>query len=165
MISIKGIEWLEARGLDVELAVRLGVKSLKRNGCEWLEIPYIYRGDRVNAKFRNIEKKEHFQEPDGKKVVYNFDCLLDQSLEDQPLIITEGEWDCMAALQSGYARVISVPDGAPAEIVTDGSVKYSYLDEVLKIISDTKEVIIAADSDGPGNNLLHSTSPGVPMIS
>lgn len=155
-LNHKAEKWLEARTIDTELAVKYGVNSSEKRGGDWIEIPYTMRGERVNTKYRNIVSKEFSQDPDGQKCVWNFDCLRDDSLKNQPLIITEGEMDALAVIQSGYSRVVSVPDGAPAKTIEGNeSKKYSYLEDIFPLLKECKEIIIAADGDQAGANLLH----------
>lgn len=152
-------ELLEARGLDLELLDRLGVESSDRHGADTIAIPYFQDGLAVNHKYRTISGQKQFSQDEGaRKIVYNFDCLLDDSLAGQPLIWTEGEVDAWSALQSGFGRVISVPDGAPAEPLGERSTtKYSYLDSLPKAVRDG-EHILAVDSDGAGTALLADLS-------
>lgn len=159
MLSEEALKVLEGRGIDPEMAAAHGVESLAKNGFEWLKIPFYRNGIVVQNKYRRITgEKRFYQDSDGVKCVWNEDVLLDQSLKDVPLIITEGEMDALAAIQCGFARTISVPDGAPAKQIEGESQKYTYLDYVLDHIRDCREVIIAADGDGPGANLLHDLS-------
>ena len=142
---------LEARGLDVELLVRHGVSSNARRGPDWIEIPYYVAGERVNTKRRTISGDKQFeQDAGGKCVFWNADVINDRSLESQPLIITEGEFDAFAALQAGFDRTVSVPNGAPVNPIGEtASGKYVYLD-VAAGLRDVKEIILATDSDAPG---------------
>lgn len=159
MLDQKLTQWLEARGLDQEIVSRLGVSASQNRGADWIVIPYTRRGETVNRKYRGMDRKEFYQDADGQKIVYNFDCLLDDTIKSMPLVIVEGEPDCWAALQSGYPRCISVPDGAPAVQLGEGAQKkYSYLDDVLALTNDCREIILAVDNDGPGANLLHDLS-------
>lgn len=151
-------EIIEARGIDAELAVKLGVTSSDKGG-DWIEIPYLKGGNLVNRKFRTIAgEKRFYQEAGATKCLWNVDSIHDETLKDEPLIITEGEFDALAAMQAGFQRVVSVPDGAPAEAINDNetSKKYSYLDEVN--FEEVKEIIICADGDPAGANLLHDLS-------
>ncbi len=148
---------LEARGLDVELLERLGVSSSDK-GADWIEIPFIEGGRQVNTKFRTIAGEKRFsQQPGAKKCFWNQDVITDQTLAAQPLIITEGEFDAIAAIQAGFPRSVSVPDGAPAEQQgeDDSGSKYSYVTDAKAILRDVGEIILATDNDGPGINLLN----------
>ena len=160
MIDPKALEILMERGLDEEILSNLGIRSKLRHGGEWVAIPYIYNGQVVNHKYRTISgDKKMGQDKDAKKCFWNFDVLRDETLSEYPLIITEGEFDAIIAIQCGFPRVLSVPDGAPAErIGNSASDKYSYLEDAYKLLESTREIIIAADGDEPGKNLLHDLS-------
>lgn len=144
---------LEERGLDIELLERMCVDSSDRLGPDTIMIPY-FRGDEiVGRKYRTIAGAKKFSQDTGsKQIAYNWNCLADPTLKNEPIIITEGEVDCWSALQAGYARVISVPAGAPAtEVAERASTKYDF---VADIPEDEKTIIIlAVDSDGPGDAL------------
>lgn len=169
MISNRHMEILEARGLDVELADRLGLQSVDRAGGEVLALPFIRSGKTVRRKYRNFDAGEGqarwSQDKGGPKVAFNEDCLRDDDLIGQPLIITEGEFDCIAALQAGQLRTISVPDGAPppgersAEELA-GSAKYDWLAEIKPLLHKDRvsEIILATDGDDNGAALLQDLS-------
>lgn len=151
--------WLESRNLDAEMVTGTGVSEFKKNGQTWIKIPFKYNGETVNHKFRNIEEKAFYQEPDGKKCFYNHDVITDLSLKDLPIIICEGEIDALTAIQCGFVRTISVPDGAPATSVEGDSAKYDYLLECVELLrANAPFVILATDDDKPGKNLLHDLS-------
>jgi len=155
MLTQRQMEILERRGLDVETLVRYGVDGCDR-GPEWIRIPYVYDGEIVNWKYRTIEGEKKFsQEAGAKKCFWNHDVLIDKSLDNQPLIICEGELDALSAIQCGFSRTVSVPDGAPAQEIGGGeTVKYTFLDNAHGL-RDVQAIIIAADGDGPGNNLMN----------
>lgn len=152
---------LDARGLDIELLARLGVSSSDRLGhnADAIAIPYRLDGKVVNHKYRTISGSKRFAQDEGaQKIVYNFDCLTDETLGSHPVIWTEGEVDAWSALQSGYSRVVSVPDGAPPEALGDKvSAKYVFLESLPKAARES-EHILAVDNDGPGTALLHDLS-------
>lgn len=148
---------LENRGIDAETAAKYGVESCDRAG-DWISIPYVLGDQVVNHKFRTLSGEKQFaQDKSAVKTFWNFNAITDPTLADQPLIITEGEFDALAAIQAGYPRSISVPDGAPAEAQgeEDRGVKYSYVVETKGALSGVKEIILCTDGDGPGVNLLN----------
>ena len=148
---------LDARGLDLELLGRLGV-SWSDRGSDWVSIPYLEAGRVVNHKYRTISGEKRFSQDAGaKKCFWNADVIGDATLADQPLIITEGELDAISAIQAGFVRSVSVPDGAPAEVqgADDQGSKYSYVTEARGILKDVKEIILATDNDAPGINLMN----------
>jgi twinkle protein len=148
---------LEARKLNIETLERLGWRSIKtkRDG-EWICIPYKKHGVTVNNKYRRIDGvKEFSQDKDGEKIFYNHE-IIDACLKTgETLVITEGEVDCVTAIQCGY-YAISVPDGAPAKALgKKDTQKYTYLDD---FPAGIKKIIIAVDSDDAGANLLQDLS-------
>lgn len=152
MLNARHQELLEARGLDVELMAQYGVNSSTRHGPDTIEIPYYWGGERVNTKYRTITGEKQFsQDAGGKCVFWNCDVISDPTLADQPLIITEGEFDAFAALQAGFPRVVSVPNGAPSnplgEVTTE---KYAYLANAPGAMREVREIILATDGDEPG---------------
>ncbi len=151
---------LAARGLDIELLEQLGLDSSER-GPNWIEIPFIVRGKRVNTKFRTVSGPKAFSQEAGREQCFwNHDALLDASLAETPLIIAEGEFDAISAIQCGFMRAVSVPNGAPAEKIgtDDLSTKYLFLDHARGFLRDVKTIIIAADADAAGANLLDDLS-------
>lgn len=148
----------EDRKLDPEVLSLLGIESVdRRDGCEWIMIPVFIGNEIVNRKFRTISGPKKFsQEPDGKKCFWNINALMDATIKAEPIVITEGELDTVAALQSGWHRTVSVPDGAPAqEIGGNETAKYTYIEDAAKLFKEEREIIIASDGDGPGINLLN----------
>jgi twinkle protein len=146
---------LEARGLDAEMLARHGVGSSTKLGSDCVVIPFREAGKVVNRKYRTIAGEKRFcQDAGARKVFWNVDVIGDDTLKDHPLIVTEGEFDAMAALQCGFPRVVSVPDGAPAEEIGDkDTAKYDFLDNAP--MRDVREIILATDGDGPGINLMN----------
>lgn len=154
----KARAWLEARGLDSALCEKQGLASRpSRDGAsEVLIIPFEKGGKIVNRKFRNLAEKSFFQEKGGEQIFWRRDVLADSGLADQPLVITEGEMDCLAAIQAGFWRSVSVPAGAPAtETEGRGTVKYAFLEEASSDLDQIKEIIIATDGDKPGVAMLN----------
>lgn len=158
---------LAARGLDVELADRLGFASARRGDGSALVIPFVREGKIVRRKYRRFDREEGrwSQDPGGPKAAWNEDCLRREDLIGQPLVITEGEFDAFAAIQSGFERTISVPDGAPppgdrsAEDLA-ASRKYDWLRELSPLLHKDRvgEIILAVDGDENGAALLQDLS-------
>lgn len=149
MLTTAHAEALTERGLDVETAVRLGVES-SDNDDGSLVFPFTLDGKVVNRKFRQLPGKKFWQESGGTQCFWNADVITDDTLAGEQLIITEGEFDTVAAVQSGFPRTVSVPGGAPTE---QGQKSYEFLNETPVPGDDV--IVLATDSDGPGRALMH----------
>lgn len=158
MLTDLAMKLLNERGLDGETLARFGVESVARPGNDsWIRIPYFQAGVIVNNKYRTLAGEKKFnQDSNAKKVFWNRDVISDPSLRNEPLIITEGELDALAAIQAGFVRVVSVPDGAPPQEVAgkSDSKKYSFVNEALADLQQCTEIILATDADGPGRALM-----------
>lgn len=148
-------EFLKARGISPELAIGKHQISLaQRSGKPAVVFPFIRKGEAVNHKYRTFDKG-FSQDQGSTKCFWNEDVIANRpDLKDQPLIITEGEIDALSFIQSGYERTVSVPDGAPNETHEEETSKYDYLDPQI-IRQNCPYVILAADSDANGANLIH----------
>ena len=164
-ISPRHLDLIEARGISPETVQRVGLfsRAADRGGPDLLAIPFLVDGKAVNHKYRTLEgEKKFLQDKGATKCFWNYDALADASLRSEPLIITEGEFDAMAAMESGYVRVVSVPDGAPAKPIGEeaGGSKYTFLDHAkpLLTLANAPVIILAVDGDDAGANLLHDLS-------
>lgn len=150
-------EWIEARGLDPQLAEKLGLETVQRDGKNWLAVPYREAGETINRKYRLTSEKDHRMEPGAPLALWNADCLSDPKVRNgqAPVVITEGEWDAMAVMQSGFPFAVSVPNGAPASVTADldSAKRYDWVDRHADALRGVKEFVIAADDDQAGHNL------------
>jgi twinkle protein len=156
---------LEARGLDPEVLTQLGFESQHGpgGGAEALLIPYVREGRVVRRKYRTFGSDKRFwQDKSDLRCAWNEDALRDNALLAEPVLITEGELDAVAAIQSGHIRTISVPDGAPPPGERDleqlaQSAKYAWLQAVKPLLahSHVPHFVLAVDGDENGAALLH----------
>lgn len=106
-----------------------------------VQFNYYLDGELINIKHRTGNKL--FKLEQGAELIpYNIDAIA----ETPECIITEGEIDCLSFIEVGRKDVISVPNGANANL--------SYLDEFIEGWLDDKETIyIASDTDSKGQIL------------
>lgn len=146
-------EWFEQRAIPSDIAEGMGIGSEMRDGELWLSIPYFLDGKLVNRKYRHATRKEHSQDKGGKACLWNADILSTGG----EIIITEGEFDALAAMASGYSRVVSVPSGAPAKRVEDPftATRYEFVWESEEALKKIERFVLATDGDAPGQALAH----------
>lgn len=161
MIHEKHKIWLTARGLDPVLAERLGLTTTNDNGGYWLSVPYVENGKVVNHKYRRTQEKAHRMDTGAPLTFWNHDVLLSEQVQSgqSPLIITEGEWDALAAIQCGFEHAVSVPNGCPKE-PTRGEIdpgndaeRFRYIWRSQDLLDRVQSFIIAVDNDDVGRVL------------
>lgn len=150
-------EWITARGLDADLAEKLGLETRRDETGFWLTVPYLENGEAINHKWRKTSAKRHKMDAGAPLLLWNADCLKDSKVQSghAPVIITEGEWDAMAAIQSGFPFTVSVPNGAPAQLTDEpeNAKRYEWVWRHLADLDKVGTFIIATDADQAGYNL------------
>lgn len=146
-------EWFEVRGLDPALAERFGISTKLEGGANWIAVPYLERGRVINHKYRLASEKRHRMDEGAPLTLWNHDALLSE--QEKPLIVTEGEWDALAAIQSGFSRSVSVPNGAPHQATENPAEakRYEFLWRSKDLLDRVEKIIIATDNDEPGRIL------------
>jgi len=155
-------EVLERRGLDVELASKMGLNvQVGAGGAETLVISFARRGVIAGRKYRRFDGEPKWRaEWAEHPIAWNEDVLLREDLYGQPLIITEGELDALAAIQAGFERTISPPNGcagATGSEVRDDAAAFRWLREIQPrlTLESAPQIILATDGDEAGSKLLH----------
>ena len=93
---------------------------------------------RPSRKPRDKEPKCWFQKgADFTPVLFNMNRI-DPS---KPLVITEGEPDCMSVVEAGYTNVVSVPNGCN---------NMKWIEQCWDWLEQFKQIIIWGDNDEPG---------------
>jgi twinkle protein len=142
------MQWLsEDRKLDPDLLSAMGVKTVQHRALgPAVAFQYLRAGKPYAAKFRGVEKKD-FRSTEGiSRGLYNEDDL--RRMESKPIVITEGEIDCLSVMQSSFERAVSLPDGW----TKDGN-KTEALAEAEELLRNSPYVIVAGDSDEAGESL------------
>jgi twinkle protein len=146
------------RHIDPDLAMRLGVHSESSAPGSAILFEYRLKGQVHNVKARRGKGNMPWAQSGKPLILWNVDSLVDPPAPDESLVITEGEFDALAVLQTGaYTRVVSVPNGAPGGANEEGGKRYGYLFDaqgnLLPDISKFETVILATDGDTPGQHL------------
>ena len=143
-MSDKAKDWFAGRGISEATLLAMKVTE----GSEWMpqknrqvntvQFNYYKDGELVNTKFRTGDKC--FKLISGAELLpYNIDGVKGE----KECIITEGEMDALSFYECGRHDVISVPNGANANL--------DYLDDYIEEYFEDKETIyIASDTDTKG---------------
>ena len=154
------LDWLKSRGISKKTADHFKLFAAEKffsrlsKPTAAVGFPYYRDGALVSAKYRSIEAKDFTQDAGGAHDFFGIDKI-DRTA---PLVIVEGEMDCLTAIEAGIMNVVSVPSGAPVK-VADGKVlpsedkKFGYVWNAREIIDAVPYVILATDQDGPGQAL------------
>ena len=135
----KGYKYLQLRKISKETIEHFKVSKDKNNN---IAFPFYQNGVLKCIKYRIPEKVEKgnlktWQEKGGEPVLLNADNIN----WDEPVIITEGEIDCMSVWQSGYKNVVSIPLGVK---------NFEWVDIHWDDIEKCKELIVCGDNDEAG---------------
>ncbi len=146
-MSEKALAWFSGRGISkatlIAMKVTEGQEFMPQNNApsNTVQFNYYHNGELVNVKYRTGDKK--FKMVSGAELLpYNIDGIKGT----KECIITEGEMDALSFYECGRHDVVSVPNGANANL--------SYLDDYIEDYFDDKEtVFIASDTDTKGVQL------------
>ncbi len=150
-------DWIIGRGIDPALAERFGLTTVMADNAAWLVTPYCEAGETINRKWRVTSDKRFKMDPGAPLALWNADVLRMPEVKDgqAPVVITEGEMDALAAIQSGFPYSVSVPNGAPGQATDDldNAKRYEWVDRHASDLAGVREFVIAVDNDQPGQHL------------
>jgi twinkle protein len=135
----KGYKYLQLRKISKETIEYFKVSKDKNNN---IAFPFYHNEKLKCIKYRIPQKVEKgnlktWQETGGEPVLLNADNIN----WNEPVIITEGEIDCMSVWQSGYKNVVSIPLGVK---------NFEWVDVHWDDIEKCKEFIVCGDNDEAG---------------
>ena len=149
LVVDKTLEWFKTRGISKdtldELKVSTGSEYMPQTGKaeNTIQFNYYVGGQLTNVKYRDARKNFKLYKG-AEKVFYNIDNIVGHDT----CIIVEGEMDVLALHEAGVPNAISVPNGA-----TLNSNNLDYLDNCIDYFDDMSKIVIAVDSDAPGQAL------------
>jgi 5S rRNA maturation endonuclease (ribonuclease M5)/KaiC/GvpD/RAD55 family RecA-like ATPase len=143
--DVEVMRWLHTeRGISPSSMERyhLGI-SIQEYGdpkekVKTLVIPYFYKHNLVNAKFRVLppRPKGFFRIPRGESILYNYDNI---DLTKKYIFICEGELDAISLAQAGETNVVSITVGAK-----------SFLPEWYDLLKRFEIIYLVLDNDTTG---------------
>lgn len=153
----------ETRGLDPDMAARYGVEvKPMRSGGEAVSIAYRRHGEVYGAKIRPIDPGDgsrFFFHPKGAtRDLWNVDVLRDDTLDQHPVIITEGELDALSCVAAGFPRSVSIPDGWTDAYKGGDSPKSKPILANADLLKRSPYVVAAGDGDDTGASFVRAVS-------
>jgi len=153
----EAMEWLKTeRGLTDESINHLGLKAKTDNGEPKVGFPYQdLAGEVVGHKVRSTRSKKFWFSPSGvERDLFNLSALYEPEYQDQPVIITEGEMDVASIVESGFYRVVSIPDGwtKATNVDDEGNAKLRPVLDHLERFFKSPFCIFAGDNDEVGRD-------------
>jgi twinkle protein len=148
-VDDKALEWFTQRGISKdtldELKVSTGSEYMPQTAKQenTIQFNYYVGGELINVKYRDGRKNFKLYKG-AEKVFYNIDNIVGHDW----CVITEGEMDVLALYEAGISNAVSVPNGA-----TLNSNNLDYLDNCIDYFDDKEKIILAVDSDEPGQAL------------
>jgi len=149
-LSNNAVKWFESRKITQSILNEFKVTE----GAEWMpqtqtnvntiQFNYFKFGELVNVKYRDGAKNFKLFK-DGEMIFYNLDATINNNV----IIIVEGEMDVLAMAQSGFKNVISVPNGCNDK----GKINMDYLDNCIDYFVEDCRFLLALDNDKVGNRL------------
>ena len=152
--------WLEQRGISSQTADRMKLFAAEKffgklgKTADAIGFPYFRNGALVAAKYRSFPEKDFTQDSGGAHDFFG----IDQVVKGEPIIIVEGEIDCLTLMELGITNVVSVPSGAPIK-VADGKVlpsedkRFAYVWNAREVFDAAPYVVLATDQDTAGQAL------------
>lgn len=139
-------DWLhQVRKLDAALLADMGVKATDHPALgRVVAFPYVRNGKPYAGKFRAVDRKDWRSTQGVSRGLYNEDALSGAG----PVVITEGEIDCLSVMQAGFLRAVSLPDGWTA----NGDKRQALIDAE-DALRRSPYVIVAGDNDEAGRSL------------
>ncbi len=142
-------KWFNDRGITKNTLDELKVSTAKeympqtKKEENVILFNYYMGGQLTNIKYRDGRKNFKLYKG-AEKIFYNIDNIVGYDW----CVITEGEMDVLALYEAGIPNAISVPNGA-----TLNTNNLEYLDNCIDYFEDKEKIILAVDSDPPGQAL------------
>ena len=133
------LSYCEKRNISKSTIDYVGVKE--NNNC----VVFEYKnelGEHLANKYRKTKKSEGpkmwFEKGTNVNTLFN----MDKVNVSEPLLITEGEFDCLSAIESGFKNTVSIPSGVNST--------NEWITSNWTFIEQFEEVIIWFDNDEAG---------------
>ncbi len=139
------------RGITQKTVIRNNIKSTKG----WYCFQYLEGSEVVNIKYRKDykedgkRKKKFMQAPEAKPTMYKYNDIVNQ----EKIIICEGEYDALSWEEAGYNFATSVNQGAPNAKDKNIEKKLECIYNCFDVFEKAEFIYLSVDSDENGQRL------------
>ncbi len=147
--SEKFVKYFTERKISEKILLEFGVGEgmeympYEKKIVNTIQFNYFRYSELVNIKYRSATKSFKMVK-DAELIFYNIDC----AINNDTIIICEGEIDMLSMAEAGFKNTVSVPNGAGL-----GKINFDFFDNCIDLFSENTKFIIAVDNDKAGNNL------------
>ena len=149
-LSKQAEDYLRLRKISLSTATHFDLRSDSKGN---IIFPYYNQDNehvlnkiRIPRKFvKGKDKTKIWQEGGGEPVLFNMNRV---DIE-QPILLTEGEFDCLSAYESGYKNVVSIPFGTE---------NMEWVNDCWEWLDKCKEFILWFDSDRAGKRAVEKAA-------
>lgn len=139
------ISYLNKRGISADIINKYKITT-RKDDENILVFPF-YDDENILTfvKYRNTNpdaKSKEWCESETKPILFGMNHI---KSFDKPLIITEGQIDCLSVAEAGFDNVVSVPTGAKG---------FTWFKHCYKWITKFSEIIVFGDCDGESVTLV-----------
>ena len=140
-------QYFEKRKISRETVNFFKIQADERGN---IVFPFYENGENVFEKFRKPEKHrpedkspKEWRSPGTKPILFGMDACSFA----KPLIICEGEIDCMSLHEAGISNAVSVPSGCE---------DFTWVENCYDWLEKFKTVILIGDNDEPGQKMVRT---------
>lgn len=109
--------------------------------------PFYIEGELIYAKYRkpvhHVEKKKEWAQAGAPPVLFGMDLCK----PDEPLILTEGQIDCLSLYEVGIKNAVSVPTGCE---------NFQWVDPCYSWLEQFQKIVLFGDNDPPGRKMVNT---------
>lgn len=148
--NTKVYQYLNSRKISEETADYLDIQQDSRGNCVFhyydtndvLTLVKYRPSHKIGLDANGKKEIKTWKQPDTDTapILFNMNRVNTSS----PLLITEGELDCAAAIEAGYTNAVSIPFGAH---------NYHWIAENWDWLEQFDNIIVCSDNDDAGNDM------------
>jgi len=139
-LSDEHLIYFSKRGINADVVNRSGIQTAKN---DFIAFPYYEGENVVNVKYRKSKDKKFMQAKQAKQTMYKYNDIINQD----SIIICEGEFDALAWEMAGYKHATSVSQGAPNANDKTIDKKIECIYNCFDVFENANNIYLSVDTD------------------